>query len=144
MTPVSIDYTNMMAPSLGGGGLAAEELDGRLADRFRNAHREVEDRRASGEMGFFDLPEANDTARAVQELADSVGQWACQAFDLGVNLNAVNNDGLSDAGEAGTGVASQGDTTAYDQESDAPGDINEDLGETQQDSVSLTAAPQPL
>jgi len=98
MTPISLDFTNMMAPSLGGGhGVNPQALDGVLADAFRRAHEEVEARRSSGEMGFFFLPEATDSARAIQELADSFGQWFENVVVLGIGGSALGTTTLRDA-----------------------------------------------
>ncbi|HSR43350.1 MAG TPA: glucose-6-phosphate isomerase, partial [Longimicrobiales bacterium] len=76
----------------------AHRLRGDLAERFREAHEEVGRRRAAGEMGFFDLPYAADTARRVQEVADSFGQWFENLVVLGIGgsgLGAVTlRDGL--------------------------------------------------
>jgi glucose-6-phosphate isomerase len=97
MSPLSVDFTNMMAPSLGGAGVEPGELDGALTDAFRKAHQDVEARRASGEMGFFSLPEATDSTRAVQELADSFGQWFENIVVLGIGGSALGTTTLRDA-----------------------------------------------
>ncbi len=97
MTPVSLDYTNMMAPSLRGMGVDPQELEGSLAQAFREAQEDVEARRESGEMGFFSLPEASDSARAIQELADSFGQWFENIVVLGIGGSALGTTTLRDA-----------------------------------------------
>lgn len=97
MSPISVDFTNMMAESLGGSGVESGELDGALADAFRKAHQDVQARRDSGEMGFFALPEATDSARAVQELADSFGQWFENIVVLGIGGSALGTTTLRDA-----------------------------------------------
>ena len=97
MIPVSVDFTNMMAPSLGGRGVEPGEFDGALADAFRKAHEEVAERGASGEMGFFALPEATESARALQELADSFGQWFENIVVLGIGGSALGTTTLRDA-----------------------------------------------
>ena len=56
MTPITLDFSNMVEERLGTGGVDADRLGADLADRFRTAHEQVEASRRSGEMGFFDLP----------------------------------------------------------------------------------------
>lgn len=97
MTLLSLDFTNMMASVLGQGGVGSGELDDVLPEAFRSAHEEVEDRRASGEMGFFDLPEAEASARAIQDLADSFGQWFENIVVLGIGGSALGTSTLRDA-----------------------------------------------
>jgi len=97
MNPVAVDFTNMMAPNLGEAGVDPGEMDGGLADAFRKAHEDVDVRRASGEIGFFALPEATESARAVQELADSFGQWFENVVVLGIGGSALGTTTLRDA-----------------------------------------------
>jgi hypothetical protein len=68
-----LDVTNCLAPRLDGAGLDPERLRGPLADRFRSAHADVQARRATGEMGFFDLPGDREGMARVREVADSFG-----------------------------------------------------------------------
>jgi len=51
---ISIDYTNMLAPSVEG-GVSLADWD-RAGELFARAHAEFERRRAGGELGFLDLP----------------------------------------------------------------------------------------
>ena len=53
--PIRLDYTNMMSPPIDGGITDAEwrEAEG----HFAKAHAGVESERASGSLGFFDLPD---------------------------------------------------------------------------------------
>lgn len=97
MSPVSLDFSNMMNTSLPSVGLDPQELEGGLAQTFRAAHQEAESRRASGEMGFFALPEAREMAQAVQELADSFGQWFENIVILGIGGSALGTITLRDA-----------------------------------------------
>ncbi|MGD8362994.1 MAG: glucose-6-phosphate isomerase [Gemmatimonadota bacterium] len=97
MTPVSLDFTNMMAPSLGGVGVDPGEMGGALAEAFRKAHEDVAARRDAGEIGFFDLPEATASAKAIQDLADSFGQWFENIVVLGIGGSALGTTTLRDA-----------------------------------------------
>lgn len=97
MTPVTLDYANMLAPNLGGRGLDPQELDGPLQERFRGALQDVESRMESGEMGFFSLPHALEGARTVQELADGFAQWFENLVVLGIGGSALGTITLRDA-----------------------------------------------
>ena len=89
MKSVAVDYANMLSPNLGGNGLDPQELEGGLAEAFREAYQDVEVRRRSGEMGFFSLPDAGESAGAVQELADGFGQWFENLVVLGIGGSAL-------------------------------------------------------
>jgi glucose-6-phosphate isomerase len=97
MTPVTLDYANMLTPSLGGRGLDPLELEGVLQERFRHAFQDVESRKESGEMGFFSLPYALEAARTVQELADGFAQWFENLVVLGIGGSALGTTTLRDA-----------------------------------------------
>lgn len=91
-----LDYSNMMAAHTSG-GFTPEHLDGHLAGRFREAHAAVETRRASGDMGFFDLPFATATVDQVKELADGFGQWFHDVVVLGIGGSGLGALALRDA-----------------------------------------------
>jgi len=97
MRSVTLDYANMLSPNLGGRGLNPLELEGDLAGAFRQAHEDVESRRRSGEMGFFSLPDARESAKAVQELADGFGQWFENLVVLGIGGSALGTITLRDS-----------------------------------------------
>lgn len=97
MAPLTLDMNNMLAPSLGERGLDPARLRGDLADGFKAAHAVVEARRLDGELGFLDLPYAEDTASQVQELADSFGQWFENLVVLGIGGSALGARTLRDA-----------------------------------------------
>ncbi len=54
-------------------------------------------RRQSGEMGFFSLPDARESARAIQELADGFGQWFENLVVLGIGGSALGTTTLRDS-----------------------------------------------
>ncbi len=97
MTPVSLDYSNMLSPNLSGRGVEPQELEGALEERFHQALQDVESRRESGEMGFFSLPDALEAARTVQELADGFAQWFENLVVLGIGGSALGTITLRDA-----------------------------------------------
>jgi len=97
MRSVTLDYANMLSPQLGGRGLDPKELEEGRAEAFGRVYDEVESRRVSGEMGFFSLPEARDSAKAVQQLADGFGQWFENLVVLGIGGSALGTTTLRDS-----------------------------------------------
>jgi len=93
---VRLDYGNLLASRVGG-GLESDRLAGDLQDRFASAHTAVEERRAGGDMGFFDLPYAADTVRQVSELADGFGQWFEDVVVLGIGGSGLGAVVIRDA-----------------------------------------------
>lgn len=91
-----LDYANLLLPHVAG-GVDPQRLSAELAERFRSAHEAVEARRGSGEMGFFDLPYAADTAARVKELADGFGQWFEDVVVLGIGGSGLGAVSLRDA-----------------------------------------------
>ena len=93
-----IDFGNMIAGVLEGGGIDPGRLRGDLAERFRGAHAEVEARRASGEMGFFGLPEDRALARATREAADRCRRRGADTLVvIGIGGSALGAAALRDA-----------------------------------------------
>ena len=92
-----LDYANMLSSRLAGHGIDPMALEGRLSDRFREAHREVERRRSAGEMGFFDLPYASDSVERVKQMAEGFGQWFENVVVLGIGGSGLGALTLRDA-----------------------------------------------
>ena len=97
MTPITLDFSNMVMEHLGGGGVDPERLGRDLADRFRSAHESVEFARRSGEMGFFELPYDSDVLGHVQELADRVEGRFENLVIIGIGGSALGARTLRDA-----------------------------------------------
>ena len=97
MTPITLDFSNMVMERLGGGGVDPERLGGDLADRFHSAHESVESARCSGEMGFFELPYDLDALSQAQELADRVAGRFDNLVILGIGGSALGARTLRDA-----------------------------------------------
>lgn len=93
---VRLDYANLLSPRVSG-GVDPARLAGDLAERFAAAHAAVEARRATGEMGFFDLPRATELATGVKELADGFGQWFEDVVVLGIGGSGLGAVSLRDA-----------------------------------------------
>ena len=97
MSPLTLDYANLLSPAAGSGGIDPDRLGGDLADRFRASHAVFEERRADGQLGFLDLPYASATASRVQEVADSFGQWFENLVVLGIGGSGLGTTMLRDA-----------------------------------------------
>jgi glucose-6-phosphate isomerase len=96
MRPVRLDVSNMLSPHLPGGP-GPELLAETLVEPVREARKVVEERRATGDMGFFELPYAADTVRRVQELADGFGQWFEDVVVLGIGGSGLGAVALREA-----------------------------------------------
>lgn len=97
MSCPTIDFANALVPAVGEHGVDPSRLGGDLADAFRQAFGTVEGRRASGDMGFFDLPADRATADTVQEVADGFGQWFETVVVLGIGGSGLGAITLRDA-----------------------------------------------
>jgi glucose-6-phosphate isomerase len=97
MTLITIDYGNMVASNLANEGIESERLDTDLAVRFGQAYESVEEDRASGKMGFFDLPYASDALALTQEIANSYQQWLENVVIIGVGGSALGARAIKDA-----------------------------------------------
>jgi glucose-6-phosphate isomerase len=97
MPPIVIDVNNVLATAIGERGIAAERFQRDLAQRFREAHAKVAARHDAGDMGFLDLPHADETASRVQEVADSFGQWFENLVVLGIGGSALGARFVRDA-----------------------------------------------
>jgi len=95
-THLRLDYANLITPHVRG-GVDPQRLGGELAHRFAAAHEAVEARRAGGDLGFFDLPYAAETAGHVKELAEGFGQWFQDVVVLGIGGSGLGAVSLRDA-----------------------------------------------
>ncbi|HET7321850.1 MAG TPA: hypothetical protein VFI96_05085, partial [Longimicrobiaceae bacterium] len=72
--PITLDYNDMLAPRLGGGhGIDPARLN-ELQSRFEAIHADARKRRESGELGFYDLPDAGEVVDEIEKFANGVGQ----------------------------------------------------------------------
>ena len=97
MTPITLDFSNMVMERLGAGGIDPDRLGGDLADRFRTAHEQVESSRRSGEMGFLELPYDSDGLGHAQELADRLEGRFENLVIIGIGGSALGARTLRDA-----------------------------------------------
>ncbi len=96
MSRLVLDYNNMLAPRLGGRGIDPQRLEA-MAERFRGAHAEVQRRRESGEIGFFQLPYQGDLVDQVRKFANGLGQAFGTAVVLGIGGSALGTIALREA-----------------------------------------------
>lgn len=87
------DYSNMMAPRLGGRGIRPDALDG-LAPRFQTVHEAVQSRRAGGELGFYRLAERTGLIDEIDAFADGPGQAFETVVVLGIGGSALGATAL--------------------------------------------------
>ena len=94
---IVLDYNNMLAPRLGGGhGIDPARLDA-MAERFRAAHADAQQRRQSGELGFYALPDETETVAAIETFAHGVGQTFSTIVVLGIGGSALGTIALRTA-----------------------------------------------
>ncbi|CAN5652431.1 glucose-6-phosphate isomerase [soil metagenome] len=97
---VSFAYANLLGPALGSGsGLDPERLGpaGDLQARFEAALGMMRQRESAGELGFVALPGDHAAREAVQELADSFGQWFEDLVVVGIGGSSLGGRALADA-----------------------------------------------
>jgi glucose-6-phosphate isomerase len=95
--PIVLDYNNMLAPRLGGGrGIDPARLDA-LATRFRDIHADVERRRSEGELGFYELPYADELVDKIESFANGMGQAFANVVVLGIGGSALGTIALRTA-----------------------------------------------
>lgn len=86
---IRFDYNNMLTPRLGTGrGIDPARLEG-LAGRFEEIHADTQRRRESGEMGFFELPDALTVVDEIERFANGVGQAFENVVVLGIGGSAL-------------------------------------------------------
>jgi len=93
---LTLDYTRMLADATGGHGLDSASLDA-LAERFRDIHADVQQRRDAGRLGFFELPYERTTVERIRDFADGVGQMNDTIVVLGIGGSALGTIALQHA-----------------------------------------------
>lgn len=94
---IVLDYNNMLSPRLGGGhGIDPARLEA-MGERFRAAHADAQERRQSGELGFYALPDETETVAAIERFADGVGQTFSTIVVLGIGGSALGTIALRTA-----------------------------------------------
>jgi len=97
VSPVRVDVSNLLTPALGATGVNPAALEGKLAERFEASVRDVASRRDSGEMGFFELPYAEEDRTRIREVADSFGQWFEALVVVGIGGSSLGAKAVVEA-----------------------------------------------
>jgi glucose-6-phosphate isomerase len=97
MTPITLDFSNMVVERIGAVGIDPERLGADLGDRFRAAHEDVESSRSSGEIGFLDLPHDAGGLGQVQDLVDRLESRFENLVIIGIGGSALGARTLRDA-----------------------------------------------
>ena len=96
MTRIALDYTNMLAPALAGRGIDPRALE-EGGELFARAHADTEERRAAGELGFFELPYASGLVDDIERFAQKEGQAFNTVVVLGIGGSALGTLALQQA-----------------------------------------------
>ena len=97
MTPITLDFSNMVRERLGVDGIDPDRLGGDMADRFRAAHEAVESSRRSGEIGFLELPYDQGGLVRAQDLAERLKGRFENLVIIGIGGSALGARTLRDA-----------------------------------------------
>lgn len=94
---ISLDYTNMMQDAIGPEfGISPEELKA-LSVKSKEIHDQIEVRRKSGELSFFDLPHQRDSLGEILKLADSIRENFDNLIVLGIGGSALGTTAIFNA-----------------------------------------------
>jgi glucose-6-phosphate isomerase len=96
MDRLTLDYTNMLAETLGKRGITAEQLDA-AREAFEKAYADVEARRAAKELGFFELPYQSEVVDDIVTFAEGVGQAFGTVVVLGIGGSSLGTLALQHA-----------------------------------------------
>jgi glucose-6-phosphate isomerase len=93
---VRLDVNGMMADAIGEGGLARHEVEG-VDARVQAVARDLHERRAAGELPFYDLPKRTDMVKSVTALADAVRNEIDTLVVLGIGGSALGTRTIIEA-----------------------------------------------
>ncbi len=96
MADVKLDYANFMDVSLDG-GLPTGRWSGPLSKAFASAHAAVQDRRARGDLGFYDLPHAEENVMTVLGVAEEAANRFDDVVVLGIGGSGLGAIALREA-----------------------------------------------
>ena len=97
MTPITLDFSNMVRERLGVDGIDPDRLGGDMADGFRAAHEAVESSRRSGEIGFLELPYDLGGLVRAKDLAERLEGRFENLVIIGIGGSALGARTLRDA-----------------------------------------------
>jgi len=94
---VVLDYANLLDERVGAGGVAATDLDGRLAARFEAALGQLRAWRDAGRLGFLDLPDDVAIADEVERVVAGWTEGVDDVLLVGIGGSALGAVVLRDA-----------------------------------------------
>lgn len=96
-TLITLDHNFIMSDFVGpANGLPEEEL-AELNPRLEDLDQQLKDWRASGEIGFFDLPYDQETPKEIKKLARQFKEWCRDVLVLGIGASASGARALTQA-----------------------------------------------
>lgn len=93
---VRLDVNGMMADAIGGEGLTRGEVEA-LAARAAEIARDLQARRAAGELAFYTLPEQTEVLKEITTLANAVRQEVDTLVVLGIGGSALGTKTILNA-----------------------------------------------
>ena len=94
---ITLDYNFVMSEFVGAAnGLKEEELE-ELTPRLENVDQQIKDWRATGDIGFFDLPYNKETVKEIKKLAKQLKEWCRDVLVLGIGGSALGARALQQA-----------------------------------------------
>lgn len=94
---ITLDYTNMMADAIGPEyGVTDEELS-ELAVKTKEFHQQIQARRNSGELAFYDLPGQSETVAEIQSYARQLQANFDNLIVLGIGGSALGTTAIFNA-----------------------------------------------
>ncbi len=94
---ITLDYNFVMSEFVGeANGLQEAEIE-ELTPRLENLDQQIKDRRAHGDIGFFDLPYDAATVKEIKDLAKHLKEWCRDVLVLGIGGSALGARALQQA-----------------------------------------------
>ncbi|WP_025321379.1 glucose-6-phosphate isomerase [Deferrisoma camini] len=85
---VTLHYANALADRVGPAGLTPADLEAQ-AGAVARVHRDINERRTAGDLGFYELPHRTDGLEASQAMARQVGESCENLLVLGIGGSAL-------------------------------------------------------
>lgn len=94
---ITLDYNFVMSEFVGpANGLKEAELE-ELTPRLENVDQQIKAWRASGDIGFFDLPYHEETVKEIKGLVKQLKEWCRDVLVLGIGGSALGAHALQQA-----------------------------------------------
>jgi glucose-6-phosphate isomerase len=93
---IQLDYSYMMADTIGAQGITAQELTA-LQPQVAQVHEDLQQRRQAGLLPFYDLPHDLQSVREIQTLADEIAEQCDDFVVLGIGGSALGTTAVARA-----------------------------------------------